>query len=70
MKTKEQVLTIGLRETLKTIMQNEIERLPETLEALEPKERLNVLCKLMPFVFPKVNTVQPTDGEPFRLESW
>ncbi|KAF0237442.1 MAG: hypothetical protein FD181_2008 [Prolixibacteraceae bacterium] len=66
MKTKEQVLTIGLRETLKTIMQKEIERLPETLEALEPKERLNVLCKLMPFVFPKVESVHPTEGEPLQ----
>ena len=38
MKTKEQVLTMGLRETLKNIMQKEIEKLPETLEALDPKE--------------------------------
>ena len=30
-KTKEQVLTNNLRETLKTIMQKEIEKLPETL---------------------------------------
>ena len=66
MKTKEQVLTMSLRETLKTIMQKEIERLPETLEALEPKERLNVLCKLMPFVFPKVESVHPTEGEPLQ----
>ena len=65
-KTKEQVLTNGLRETLKSIMQKEVERLPEHLEALEPKERLNVLCRLMPFVFPKVNTVHPTQGEPFN----
>ena len=66
MKTKEQVLTISLRETLKTIMQKEIEKLPETLETLEPKERLNVLCKLMPFVFPKVESVHPTEGEPMQ----
>jgi hypothetical protein len=66
MKTKEQVLTIGLRETLKAIMQKEIERLPETLESLEPKERLNVLCKLMPFVFPRVEAVHPTEGEPMQ----
>lgn len=64
MKTKEQVLTINLRESLKTIMQKEIEKLPETLEALEPKERLNVLCKLMPYVFPKVEAVHQTEGEP------
>tara|TARA_R110000796_G_scaffold54597_1_gene127578 strand:- start:651 stop:857 length:207 start_codon:yes stop_codon:yes gene_type:complete len=68
MKTKEQVLTKGLRETLKNIMQNEIEKLPETLEALEPKERINVLCKLMPYVFPKVETVHPKEGEPFTFD--
>jgi hypothetical protein len=65
-KSKEQTLTIELRDTLKTIMQNEIEKLPETLEQLETKERLNVICKLMPFVFPKVNTVSATEGEPFQ----
>jgi hypothetical protein len=69
-KTKEQVLTSNLRETLKTIMQKEIEKLPETLEALDPKERLNVVCKLMPYVFPKVETVHPTAGEPLQFESW
>lgn len=68
MKTKEQVLTMGLRETLKSIMQNEIEKLPETLEALEPKERINVVCKLMPYVFPKVEAVHPKEGEPFTFD--
>jgi hypothetical protein len=68
MKTKEQVLTRGLRESLKNIMQNEIEKLPETLEALEPKERINVVCKLMPFVFPKVQTVHSKEGEPFSFD--
>ena len=67
-KSNEQVLTMGLRETLKTIMQSEIEKLPETLESLEPKERLNVVCKLMPYVFPKVNTVHATEGEPFTFD--
>jgi hypothetical protein len=65
-KSKEQTLTTELRDSLKTIMQKEIEKLPETLEQLEPKERVNVICKLMPFVFPKVNTVSATEGEPFQ----
>ena len=65
-KNKEQVLTMTVRETLKAIMQKEIERLPEQLETLEPKERLNILCKLMPFVFPKVETVHSTIGEPMQ----
>lgn len=70
MKTKEQILTMGLREALKTIMKNEIEKLPETLEALDPKERLNVVCKLMPYVFPKVETVHSKEGEPLQFENW
>ena len=63
--TKDQVLTMSLRETLKTIMKKEIENLPETLEGLEPKERLIIICKLMPFVFPKVESIHQTDGEPW-----
>lgn len=70
MKTKEQVLTMGLREILKNIMQNEIEKLPETLELLEPKERISVVCKLMPYVFPKVETVNSTQGEPLQFDNW
>jgi len=58
MKAKTQILTNDLRDKLKSIMQKEIEKLPETLEALEPKERINILCKLMPFVFPKVESVR------------
>ena len=65
-KSKEQTLTAELRDTLKTIMQNEIEKLPETLEQIEPKERVNLICKLMPFVFPKLNTVSATEGEPLQ----
>lgn len=64
--SKEQTLTAELRDTLKTIMQNEIEKLPETLEQIEPKERVNLICKLMPFVFPKLNTVSATEGEPLQ----
>lgn len=67
MKATEQVFTMNLRETLKGIIQKEIEKLPEHLEAMEPRERLNILCKLMPFVFPKVETVHPTAGEPWKL---
>jgi hypothetical protein len=63
--TKEQVLTESLRERLKTVMQKEIERLPETLEALDPKERINVICKLMPFIFPKIESVSMSAGEPW-----
>jgi hypothetical protein len=69
-KEKEQVVTKDLRETLKGIMQNEIEKLPEYLDGLEPKEKLNVICKLMPYVFPKVQTVSSSQGEPLNTSFW
>lgn len=58
------VLTTDLRQTLKGIVQREIEKLPSDLEALTPKERMVVLCKLIPFVFPKVDSVRSDEGEP------
>jgi hypothetical protein len=73
MKTKtadevEMTLTKDLRQTLKAIVQKELEQLPGYLEGLEPKERLNIICKIMPFVLPKVEAVKPSAGEPFIME--
>ena len=57
-------LTGNIREILKDLMQKELEQLPETLKDLEPVQRLNVLCKFMPYVLPKVESVTHTLGEP------
>lgn len=64
-KTPDQVLTESLRMKLKEIMQKEIERLPTILEGLDDKERINVICKLMPFIFPKIESVSMSAGEPW-----
>ncbi len=53
----------NIRDTLKELMHKELEQLPETLKGLEPAQRLNVLCKLMPFVLPKVEAVHSEKGE-------
>ncbi|GHT37113.1 hypothetical protein AGMMS49574_29620 [Bacteroidia bacterium] len=55
--------TTDIRETLKTLMQKEISELPKRLEALDDEKRLGVICKLMPYVFPKVETVEASQGE-------
>jgi len=34
------------------------------LEKLEPEKRLEILCKLMPYVLPKTESIQHTFGEP------
>jgi hypothetical protein len=48
------------------MMKKELEKLPEYLETLEPKERLNILCKLIPFVLPKVEAVSSEDESVFN----
>jgi len=68
MNTKERILTKELRNTLKELVQKEIKDLPKHLKTLEPKDRIIVLTKLMPYVFPKVQTVHLTQGEPNIFE--
>ena len=61
----------NIRSTLKELFKKEMERLPEALNALDEKDRLVFLCKLMPFVLPKVDAVSATKGEPFDgMEDW
>jgi hypothetical protein len=57
-------VTKNIRETLKEMMQKELEKLPDTLKELEPIQRLNILCKLIPFVLPKVESVNHELDEP------
>jgi hypothetical protein len=52
-----------MRATLKEVFTKEIERLPEYLETLEPKDRLNFICKMVPYVLPKVEAVASTIDE-------
>lgn len=64
-------LTGNIRDTLKELIQNELEQLPETLKGLDPVQRLNILCKLMPYVLPKTESVKHTLGEPEQpKKSW
>lgn len=60
----EQTLTRDLRVNLKSLVEKELNQLPETLAALPPEKRLEILLKLLPFVLPKVESVSMTKGEP------
>jgi len=57
-------LTKELRAALKDILYNEMEKVGGYLEELEPKERLEIIIKLMPYVFPKVENTSHTANEP------
>ena len=57
-------LTKELRVKLKNILYNEIQNVEGYLEEIEPKEKLEIIIKLMPYVFPKVGNTSHTDNEP------
>lgn len=57
-----------IRSELKNVMHDEVLKLPETLKGLEPKDRLDILIRLMPFALPKNDKVNATYGEPFKAE--
>jgi|UniRef100_UPI004047E68C hypothetical protein len=57
-------LTKEFRILLKDILYKEVERIPEYLDSLEPKEKLEVIIKLLNFAIPKVQSVSPNEGEP------
>jgi hypothetical protein len=65
-KSEEQTpkLASNLRTSLKLIVEKELDELPDTLEKLTPEKRLDIVIKLIPFVLPKVATVEMDKGEP------
>ena len=63
-----EILTKELKNELKAIVNNEIEQLPGILNDMKPKERLDYILKLMPFVIPKVKSVSHSLGEPLDFD--
>ena len=57
-------MTKELRTLLKNILYQELEEIQERLELLKPKERLELLIKLMPYVLPKTTSISHTINEP------
>ena len=57
-------LTREIRTALKNILHQEIELLPEHFDRLEPKDRLEILVKLLPYALPKVEAVNYSENEP------
>ena len=62
-------LTAELRSALKDVLYEEIEQIPHRLDELETKDRLELLVKLMPYVFPKVQSVSQSLDEPIHSQA-
>ena len=63
-------MTKELRASLKNILHDEMEQLPSHFEKLEPKERIELLIKILPYTLPQVKPEQYEIGEGGILDSW
>lgn len=50
-------VTKDLRELLKGLLDNEMENMQDHLEKMEPKERLDFIVKVLPYVMPRYESV-------------
>ena len=57
-------MTKELRVLLKDIIYQELEEVQERFSLLEPKQRIELIIKLMPYILPKVNSISHTANEP------
>ena len=57
-------MTKKLRVLLKDIIYQELEEVQERFSLLEPKQRIELIIKLMPYILPKVNSISHTTNEP------
>jgi len=56
-------LTKELRVILKNLLHKELEGLPDHLNTLEPRDRIELLIKFLPYALPKVNNVNCSRDE-------
>lgn len=63
--------TIELRLILREVLEEEIKNLPTYLHAItDHKAKLELLIKLMPFVFPKMQSIDMVDAKEKDPFSW
>lgn len=59
-----------MREVLKQILFDEVEKLPDLLHTLPPEKKISILLKLIPYFFPKVHPEPMDIDEPEKLPEW
>lgn len=64
----ETILTTDLRNRLKELFKKELVKFPLYINQLQPKDKMDYLLKMMPYVLPKVENVNHENGEPGEYE--
>ena len=57
-------LTKELRSVLKDVLFNEIDQLPNHLQSLQIKDRLELVVKLLPYALPRIEAANHKINEP------
>ena len=57
-------LTKEIRTVLKDLIYKELDEIQEHLDSLEPKQRIEVVIKLIPYVLTKVDSISHSANEP------
>ncbi len=57
-------VTKELRTVMKRVLFQELENIEQLLGELEPKDRVELVIKMMPFILPKVKQAPHTINEP------
>ena len=57
-------LTKEIRTVLKDLIYEELDEIKEYLDSLEPKQRIEIVIKLIPYVLPKVESISHSANEP------
>jgi hypothetical protein len=60
--------TKEIRTVLKDVINNELSNIETLLSGMPPKERLEVVIKLIPYVLPKIDAVGASFGEPSKWD--
>lgn len=53
--------TAEIKEAINLIVSNNIDKLQSDIDSLEPKERIKVICDLLPFTVPKLQSIQQNE---------
>lgn len=60
-------LTFQARMLLFSMLENEIEKIPGHLQSMEPRERVDVLIKFLPYLLPKLLPSDAGSADQFGL---
>ena len=60
-------VTIQMRECLSNLISDELSDLKGTLDQLSPKDRLDAVIRLLPFIMPKMNIEPESNSERLQI---